>query len=571
MHKIIDRDHRVQNQVCTHGRAASVNNISYVFDDNSNISVVTQGTQSISRLYDAENRVYEKEQTGYGTISYQYDITSSLASGEVAELATHPDGRTVKKVYDKVDRLKAVYQNAILEAAYTYFDTGRLETVTYQNGIEISYEYYPDGQLESMVTKDGTGTELYNFGYQYDPNNNLIYKDEASGEKNYTYDQANRLKTETAADSSLINMYEYDKAHNRVKDYTTDLSLFEAQTNAAYSYDEQNRLTSLTSGNATHTYSYNPENYRTRKNTTHYAYEYDKPIAEYTLSGTTATVTAFNLFGTSLICRTMGAQKYYYLYNAHGDVIALTDASGDIVAEYEYDSWGAITAKTGNISNPFRYSGYVYDEETGLYYLNARYYDPVIGRFLTEDTYLGERTDPLSLNLYAYVLGNPHKYFDPSGRNNTAVADGYFAGSGIELGTIGTFLGKAAPIIWGYQIGDWLTRKFTGVGFFNTAGGDLDGSVSIPHLAEIMNMQPTYLIRKFKKIFKQSPMRYYNSLRADEAATLLLTTNKSIKETGICIGLHDQSYFIQFFEKFKNVTPVEYKKLFYFYLKQKSR
>ena len=57
----------------------------------------------------------------------------------------------------------------------------------------------------------------------------------------------------------------------------------------------------------------------------------------------------------------------------------------------------------------------MYDEETNLYYLNARYYDPVTARFLTEDTYLGELTDPLSLNLYAYVLGNPHKYWDPTG------------------------------------------------------------------------------------------------------------------------------------------------------------
>ena len=66
----------------------------------------------------------------------------------------------------------------------------------------------------------------------------------------------------------------------------------------------------------------------------------------------------------------------------------------------------------------------MYDEETGLYYLNARYYDPATGRFITEDTYLGELTDPLSLNLYAYVLGNPHKYWDPTGRAGSVISIG---------------------------------------------------------------------------------------------------------------------------------------------------
>jgi len=66
-------------------------------------------------------------------------------------------------------------------------------------------------------------------------------------------------------------------------------------------------------------------------------------------------------------------------------------------------------------SNPYRYSGYIFDEETGLYYLKARYYDPETARFLSEDTYLGQAGDPLSLNLYAYVKYNPLKYYDPTG------------------------------------------------------------------------------------------------------------------------------------------------------------
>ena len=334
-------------------------NISNVYDLNGNKISASTADSMISRLYDAENRVYEKEQDTYGVITYQYDITAGLPSGEVAEIATHPDNTVVKKVFDKNNRLSKVYYNNTLEATYEYYISGQTKSLTYANGVKISYLYQKDGQLKEMVTAKGS-TEIYNFTYEYDKSKNLIKKDE-NGEKSYAYDAKNRLTRETEADE-VKNIYEYDDRDNRIKQYTDDFSIFDAQTDTTYSYDKLNRLTALVSGSDTQTYSYNAENYRIRKNSTFYAYEYDKPIAEYVLSSTgTPEITAFNLFGTNLISRIMGGQKYYYLYNSHGDVIALTDTNGDVVSTYEYDSWGAITAKTGDISNPFRYAGYVYD------------------------------------------------------------------------------------------------------------------------------------------------------------------------------------------------------------------
>ena len=90
---------------------------------------------------------------------------------------------------------------------------------------------------------------------------------------------------------------------------------------------------------------------------------------------------------------------------------------GDVVATYYYDSFGNILDRTGEVSNSILYAGYQYDEETGLYYINARMYDPVTARFLQADTYLGKLNDPLSLNLYTYCLNNPQKYVDPSGHS----------------------------------------------------------------------------------------------------------------------------------------------------------
>lgn len=99
-----------------------------------------------------------------------------------------------------------------------------------------------------------------------------------------------------------------------------------------------------------------------------------------------------------------GTSTYFYHYNGHGDVIALTDATGAIVAEYDYDAYGlpVTTGLEGTVVNPFRYAGYYWDDETSFYYLNARYYWPNVGRFISRDTFPGFDNEPLSLNQYIY-------------------------------------------------------------------------------------------------------------------------------------------------------------------------
>jgi len=86
------------------------------------------------------------------------------------------------------------------------------------------------------------------------------------------------------------------------------------------------------------------------------------------------------------------------------------------LATYQYDAFGTLIQKTGNADNSITYAGYQYDYETGLYYLNARYYDSTTVRFLTEDTFRGRQNDPLSLNRYTYCHNNPIRYSDPSGQ-----------------------------------------------------------------------------------------------------------------------------------------------------------
>jgi len=118
---------------------------------------------------------------------------------------------------------------------------------------------------------------------------------------------------------------------------------------------------------------------------------------------------------------------YYYIKNMQEDIIGITDSNNNILCSYEYDSWGNIISikdNDGNIItetshigavNPFRYRSYYYDEETKLYYLNSRYYNPEWGRFINADGIIGANKDILGYNLYAYVGNNPINNSDDNG------------------------------------------------------------------------------------------------------------------------------------------------------------
>jgi RHS repeat-associated protein len=112
---------------------------------------------------------------------------------------------------------------------------------------------------------------------------------------------------------------------------------------------------------------------------------------------------------------------YYYLRNAQGDVVKMIDSSGNTVVEYLYDSWGKPVSTTGSLSStlgedqPFRYRGYVYDSDTQLYYLQSRYYDPKICRFISADVLLSTGQGVIGHNSFAYCNNDPICFFDDKG------------------------------------------------------------------------------------------------------------------------------------------------------------
>ncbi|MBR2421632.1 MAG: RHS repeat-associated core domain-containing protein [Oscillospiraceae bacterium] len=118
---------------------------------------------------------------------------------------------------------------------------------------------------------------------------------------------------------------------------------------------------------------------------------------------------------------TQGSDTYYYVTNIQGDVIAILNSSGTAVVEYAYDAWGNIVSTTGSMAttlgkwNPLRYRGYVYDEETSLYYLQSRYYNPEIGRFINADAFASTGQGLLGNNMFLYCNSNPVNFQDDMG------------------------------------------------------------------------------------------------------------------------------------------------------------
>ena len=336
-------------------------------------------------------------------------------------LSTYANGSDAKYNYDydangnitRIWRGNTSFTNASEKYSYVYDSANQLvrENLYYGSGnssnATITYEYDIWGNLLNKkiyaytVGTLGTARETVPYAYT-----NSAWKDQLTSYdgESITYDASGNPTNYLGA--TLV------WEGQRLKSYTPKDASSGRANSYVYSYDENGIRTRKTIGNTVTDYYYNGTLLMgTVKTTTN------------SDGSTTTSKLRFSYDANGkVVAVNYNGNYYYYLRNAQSDIVKLIDKTGATVVEYTYDSWGKLLSTSGSLAstlgknNPFRYRGYVYDEETGFYYVSSRYYDPEIGRFINADdiAYLGMR-GLTSYNLFAYCGNNPVMGYDPYG------------------------------------------------------------------------------------------------------------------------------------------------------------
>ena len=339
---------------------------------------VQSGTIKECLKYDAQGRVKTSERSTDG----QYILTERFEYGKVGD---HGSKRIAAIYYGKDGVTDG-------KAVYTYDGMGNIISVNENGKQHYKYGYDKLGRIK-------TEKDLYKdieICYTYDNNGNILTKSENGTVKEYKYyEGTDRLASYNG------EACEYDAAGNPTK-----------YRNLSFEWSKGRQLTKLTDGEKSVEYTYDGSGLRRTKTsggvTKTYDYENGKLIRE---SGGEEPVRF--LYGEGgIIGIKYDRSKFLFRKNAFGDVTEVYNVRGELVAKYSYSAYGKCTIEYNKDNaahiNPIRYRGYYYDEETGLYYLKSRYYDPETGRFLNADniSYLDPETIN-GLNLYAYCGNNP--------------------------------------------------------------------------------------------------------------------------------------------------------------------
>jgi len=423
--------------------------------------------------------------------------------------------------------------NSIL-SKYIYDNYGKINSTETLNssktsGIRHKF-FYKDHrnlidsmEINSISTDNQIGLNK-KISYTYDDRENITEIKNTNGNLivSYFYDDSSQLIRENNNDLKQTIVYIYDSGSNiqEKKIYkfndSEDLSNFIPENIIRYNYSDSNwkdKMTSYNSQKITYDAIGNPVVYKDGWKlewscgkrlskalkigyNIDYKYDDDGIRTQKTVNGTK---TDYVTCGTKILAQKSGneiityiidgndvyngfdynGKQYLYIKNIQGDIIGITDNSGNAVSEYVYDSWGKVISITENTSeqighiNPIRYRGYFYDNETEFYYLNARYYDPETCRFLNadEEDVFKEDNNISNYNLFSYCGNNPITRSDPDGKFF------WIAVGAAVVGTSSYFLGKQ------YGLSGWKLALVTAVG----AGiGGLVGHWVTPLLKPVM-------------------------------------------------------------------------------------
>ena len=440
----------------------TVSEYGYTYNLNGNIisetvSYASENEKTTNYEYDAEGRMVKvtyPEDSGIGILTYEYDAFGNLLT---------------------IKRNNALIQ----ENTYDAFSRSLTEKKYDQPGgssyILKSYVYDELGRItELKYTEDGDAEQvLESYAYIYDKNDNIVSETRIAntpGEesqihetRDYIYDSYARLiqstiTDHTAEDAQTVTTYEYDAVGNRIKQV-------EAGVETDYEYNGLNQLKKVETADTEIVYKYDArgnqvlEENTTTGETTATAYNVaGEMVSLEKKTGDITTFTQTNIYNQdgSRIARTQGdsTREYYYnngviaytednnnlsfsniqddigdvvgtckdntyynyLTNVQGSAMSVLGQNGEAAAVYSYSDFGETEEVVADsIGNEICYTGAIYDKDTGLYYMNARYYDAKNGRFISQDSYRGEIEDAGTWHLYAYCANDPVNSVDPSG------------------------------------------------------------------------------------------------------------------------------------------------------------